>query len=497
MEPMSNAQLRKIDLRKAAEDEASAARNLLPREPWQDLVLSKPGHVASWVSARLLAGARNGRATIVNARKAHQAIRPVPIVGIAERIALRALTEWVLATHERPARDSDAYRAFVHGPIRYALQSLERPYRLDLGNPPIEYVVQADIAAFYQYVDHNVLLEELQMQTENIEGSRLLVELLADVQGASYGLPQLLDASDRLAEVYMGIIERELRRRGLPLWRYNDDFRFAVNGYAKALQVVEDLSTIAHSVGLIVNDGKTTILKFDTYFQRLFWRPDLQGEDFADADNIDIGFSEYSDEDEVQLLGKANAFLERIDSGEPGGINLKDLAFDEVRELRSALSTFKRNVDDSALPFIQDIARFVPQLTPRLCDYLLALSETDGIIEEWLGVTGWSGGFNVWQRAWLVYVARRSGFTSDPRCQEWILSQLRHSEGTLLHAESALALAEANEISFEDLDEYLRTQPESLIPWYLIAIKTLRDVPDDRLAAVKQSYPLGRLLLSN
>jgi hypothetical protein len=386
----------------------------------------------------------------------------------------------------------------VHGPIRYALESLEMPYRLDLGNPPIEYVVQADIAAFYQYVDHKVLLEELQMQTENIEGSRLLVELLADVQGASYGLPQLLDASDRLAEVYMGIIERELRRRGLSLWRYNDDFRFAVNGYANALQVVEDLSTIAHSVGLILNEGKTAILKFDTYFQRLFWRTDnLADEDFADADNIAIGFAEYSDEDEVQLLGKAKAFLERIESGEPGGINLKDLTFDEVRELRSALGTFKRNADDSALPFIQEIARFVPQVTPRLCDYLLALSETDGIIEEWLGVAAWSRGFNVWQRAWLVYVARRSRFTSDPRCQEWILSELRHSEGTLLHAESALALAEADAISFEELDEYLRTQPESLIPWYLIAIGTLSDIPDDRLEAVKQSYPLGRLLLSN
>ena len=48
----------------------------------------------------------------------------------------------------------------------------------------------------------------------------------------------------------------------------------------------------------------------------------------------------------------------------------------------------------------------------------------------------------------------------------------------------------ADAISFEELDEYLRTQPEPLIPWYLIAIGTLNDVSDDRLEAVKQSYPL-------
>ena len=67
--------------------------------------------------------------------------------------------------------------------------------------------------------------------------------------------------------------------------------------------MVEDLSTIAHSVGLILNESKTVILKIDTYFQRYIFKI-LEGADVIDADNIDIGFVEYSDEDEVQVWGR-------------------------------------------------------------------------------------------------------------------------------------------------------------------------------------------------
>ncbi len=200
MQAVPTAILNKLDLRGAAEKEAVAWRNLLPPEPWCRHVAQSPGPFARWVSNRLSSGARNAPSAVVDARKANQAFRPVPVVGIAERIAMRALTDWILEGVDLPERGQDQYRAFVSGPISRAFPN-GKVARLSQAS--IDYVVQADIAAFYQYVDHGVLLEELQVRTGKVEAARLLIELLGEIQGTTYGLPQLLAASDALSEVYI------------------------------------------------------------------------------------------------------------------------------------------------------------------------------------------------------------------------------------------------------------------------------------------------------
>jgi hypothetical protein len=96
VQEVPTAILKKLDLRGAAEKEAVAWRNLLPPEPWCQHVAQSPGQFARWVTSRLSSGARNASSAVVDARKANQAFRPVPVVGIAERIAMRALTDWVL-----------------------------------------------------------------------------------------------------------------------------------------------------------------------------------------------------------------------------------------------------------------------------------------------------------------------------------------------------------------------------------------------------------------
>jgi hypothetical protein len=501
VEPLSATQIKKLDLRRAAEEEAAATRNLVPPEPWHEVLAGKPGYFASWVSARIQSGARNSRATIVNARKAHQAIRPVPIVGIAERVLLRGLTNWILGDAEPSNDEAAPYQAFVIGPLIHKLHTVPEWLNPDFEAMSSDYVVQADIAAFYQYVDHSVLLNELQMQTENVEGSIRLIELLAEVQGTTYGLPQLLDPSDRLAELYMGIVERDLRRRGHALWRYNDDFRISVTGYAAALQVLEDLSSVAHSVGLILNESKTSIVKFKTYYERHASTDDLEeGDDLLAGQAINVAISEYSDEDELERLQQAVGFVERIDSLAPDSIDLKNLTYEDVRELRRSLNTLRRNENNAAVSHLVNIARFVPQLTPTMCNYLVALAESDSDathLKDWSDIALRSGGYNVWQRAWLVYVARRCNYTSDANCRGWIRDQMAHSERTLLHAEAALALAQVDAIEFDELDRYLRTQPEPLVGWYLLALDALSGVSKDRVEAVRQSSALGRLLLSD
>lgn len=247
---LPDAILKKLKLNEAAEQEAAAWRNLVPPEPWQSVVAAKPGPFAGWVKTRLASGARNAPSIVANARKTHQGIRPVPVIGIAERIAFRALTNWVLSDVAPANRTADDYREFVSGPLIVAFKG-KSSFRIS--DSTVEYVIQADIAAFYQYIDHGILSGELEMQTGKVEGSRALIAILGEIQGKEFGLPQLLDASDQLSDLYIAILHRHLTRLGLKLWRYNDDFRFTADGYDEAQQIIEDLSAGAHEIGLVLN----------------------------------------------------------------------------------------------------------------------------------------------------------------------------------------------------------------------------------------------------
>jgi hypothetical protein len=499
MDAVDSTLLGKLDLRTAAEQEASTWRNLIPPEPWLPIVGKDPGKFAKAAKVHLESGRPSSIGVISNSRKAHQAFRPVPILGILERIQLRALTNWVLDGFEAPARSSEDYRRFVTGPILSARFSDKGILRLSHKNA--DYIIQSDIAAFYQYVDHSVLLGELELRSGKVRASRVLINLLTEIQGRSYGLPQLVDSSDRLSEVYIEIIERELIRKGLKVWRYNDDFRFTASGYDSAQQAVEILSSCAHDIGLILNEDKTKIFKFSTYFWKYFI-----GDSTADAD-VEVRpedfkvVNEYGELDDKDLAKEAEATFRRVDQRTGGGaIDLRNTKPEDARDLRSAISILIRLSDSSQLPKVPDLFRFLPQLTPKLCNYLVKLhGEGVDIGLCWDEIIKYSGGYNSWQRAWLVYVARECTLLSVDERKNWVTRQQKNrtNYSSLLHAESSLALAAVDSISFGELDLALRTESSALSPWYVLAMKTLSKTTDSQLRAVKGSSTLYEALLGD
>lgn len=484
--------LKKLDLRGAAEKEAAAWRNLLPPEPWSQHVAQAPGRFANWVSNRLTAGARNAASVVVDARKANQAFRPVPVVGVAERIALRALTEWVLEGVELPDRSPEEYRAFVSGPVGRAFP---KGTATRLSQASVDYVVQADIAAFYQYVDHGVLLEELQVRTGKIDAARLLVELLGEIQGTTYGLPQLLEPSDLLSEVYIQVLERDVTRKTSDVWRFNDDFRIAANGYGNAQQALEDLSSAARPLGLILNEHKTGIVKFTTYFWHNFLSDAGDSDVEVNPEEVEVWVEDYPDLSGDELIETAEATLNRLDEAAEVRIDLTEPSRDDVRELRRAFNILARHGKSSALPHVEEVFRFVPQLTPRLCDYLVSAHRSGhGVTRVWDSIARRSDTHNAWQRAWLAYVARECSISSKS-CEQWLGSQLLSAPSGLLHAEASLALAHSDRIDFAALDAALRTQPEALAAWYALGINRLERLPQQQRKAVRASSPLFGLLV--
>ncbi|WP_433526757.1 reverse transcriptase domain-containing protein [Nocardia pseudovaccinii] len=252
MNPLKPSTLNALDFKSAAVAEAKTWRNLLPPEPWLPLVGRFPTKFGDYARHRLEAGVTNAQSVVIRARKPHQQTRPVPVVGIPERIAYRALCDQALANRALADRSPAAYQEFIAAPINAEFKD-KRIFRV--ADATAQYVIESDVTAFYEYIDHRQLLDELQLRTFTVEIPRILIDLLAEVQDRPFGLPQLLDSSDELSEVYARIIERELQRRGVNVWRYNDDFRITAASYDEAQAHVEALANEASAVGLVLNPG--------------------------------------------------------------------------------------------------------------------------------------------------------------------------------------------------------------------------------------------------
>ncbi|SDS57072.1 hypothetical protein SAMN04489717_3119 [Actinopolymorpha singaporensis] len=502
MEAVPVELLDELDLVAAARAEAQATRNLLPPEAWQEVVGNHAQDVADWVRTRLRAGRANSPSVVVSASKGSWAVRPVPVLGIAERVAYRALTDHILKRTVPLDRSPESYAKFLTGPIQYGHGNTKGLRRL--GDSPISHILGADIAAFYQYVDHQVLRQELALQTGMVEETDFLMYLLEEVQGASYGIPQLLDSSDSLSEVYVRIVERDVVRRGLKVWRFNDDFHIGVASYAESRDAIDVLSEAARRVGLNLNESKTYVKKFSSYvLDHLGVSVDsdtpvgLEDVEAALADDYSAGDPQAAIESAVETINSIST-----DNNGDGRINLHHLGRGELRELKRALGVFTRERDVQALDLVPTLYVFVPPLTPLICNYLVAVNDQEGdrVAQIWDSLTSdaLSTVVSEWQSAWLVYVSRVCGLLAQPQRADWVRRQKIRQSGGLLHAEASLALATIGSASFDELDMALRMQSEAFAPWYVLGIRALNEaapVGAERVNAVKGSSPLYRILL--
>lgn len=493
MEPVKPPTLNTLNFEQAATDEARTWRNLLPPEPWMETVAEHPQKFGDYARLRLETGVPNAPSVVARARKPHQQTRPIPIVGIPERIAYRALCEQVLNARPPADRSQEAYQEFIAAPIRAAFEG-KRFARLS--DASIQYVVESDITAFYEYVDHSRLLDELQLRTSTVELPRHLVQLLTEVQGRPFGLPQLLYPSDELSEVYARIIERELRRRGIDVWRYNDDFRIAASTYEEAQAHVEALAHEASAVGLVLNERKTRIIKFDNYFWKNWTEDSSEGDVEFKHELIKIS-SDYGELDDDELAWVAHRTFARLDS-EPDGpeyLDLASLTSDDNRDLSRAIGILAKQADPFGLGHVARLFEYTPHLSHRLGTYLFELHQAgQDVGPAWDTLIARNDCFNAWQRVWLVYIARVGKLLTSPARREWIQSQ-RKDFDPLLRAEATLALAPYKLATFDEIDHAIRTEPEGLIPWYALAAKAIPNVNQNRLQALKESHRLIEILL--
>lgn len=495
----------KLDLSTALQAEAVAPNSVLPSQPGlAELAAYQPEQFTGWLASELQSGLRVTTRAVVNARKPRHGIRPAPIVAIPERVAYRAIVDQVLIGEEPLARSREDYLGFVRGPVDYVMQKADglRTLGLLLDDDEVQYVVKSDLAAFYEYIDHGILGRLLVARSRDVELVKGLMEFLAELEGRGYGVPQMLDASDRLSEVYAQLIQDQLSRRGFLVWRFNDDFRIGVPAFEKALDAIEALSEEARSLGLIINEQKTISPKFVKYAMASFGLHGVDDEIPSDEeDEVEAAVADYTEmfgdpDDAVGLLVQAVA-------GGPDW-DLGDVTQDQISRLRRAIWSAVRARDERALPVVVPLAIYVPSLTPVLCRYAEALAgehaeDVATSIDVVIGRVSLGG----WQRLWFNRLLRGAGLLREQSPGDrtgrlaFVESCAADTRNPITRAEAVLALAPTGRLSVQRIAESLVTEPRALASWYVIGAAEAASTDRDEkvLRGIRGSDPLYAMLL--
>jgi hypothetical protein len=489
------AVLAEVDYREAVVGELTARNRYLP-PPLADRALL--GH-ADDLAARLRAHMRRefhpAPQDSVLARKAGRGSRPLPYLALEDRFTYRALVNVIVGRLPVIAGRGD-YDEFADSPLTVE---------------GCNYVLKADVAAYYQYIDHERLIDEVVSQTGDDLAITSVAELLQGGSGRQFGLPQMNEASDVLADLYIDPIRRNLLRRGYEAGRYADDFRVACADYNEALEALEHIERSAFELGLVLNEAKTGTPGRETYEesrsevrraeQRLFDEQAVKGitieEFFAAVSEV---YSEDDEEvlvdvvmdavtaDERSLPGTEHDEADPTDEPaarlEPTGEQLAVAARvvgvwrdEETRNeygwgshiwsslLRKSLATLEAGRDDRAVDSAITLLVNEPHLTPQVCNYLVAVGRDDPapvhrVLDDVCGRD--RNIVSIWQSLWVAYLAGSvsSGTRRRRRHVAWLEAQVDGAHDAV-SAQAALALARRRQLTVELGARAYERAPES------------------------------------
>lgn len=501
-----------VDVEDVVSQELSSWNKLLPPR-WGDRALrGNEEAVAAWITSVMRREVAVDQEEVVLARKLGRGARPCTVLGLKERLLYRAAVSLVEDVTGPSDRSQDAYDAFQKAPADFE---------------GCRYVLKADIASYYQYVDHERLVDEVVARTGDDLAVSFAVELLGETSGRQFGLPQLSSVSDVLADVYIDPMRRHLVRSGYPVWSFADDFRVACRSYDEALRALEATDEGARLLGLVLNEMKTATPGLDKYRASLTAVRDRERALFADLDVEELDepeASEYTDDEdldqgededeptlldeddfddgdvgtedvieggsvsEAQLLAASKVIDLWVVEEEDEDTQRSEPASVTAKLLGRALRVFAKGQDARALEHVASILVYEPSLTPTVARYVRACgSFARGDARDTLDEVCGSGIVSTWQALWIAYVAgeltrRRGGGEHDH--VGWLRAQLR-SRQPALRAESVLALARRGLVTTEAVLDVAAGLPAMHRPTSLLALAALGE--EEAAGAVAES----------
>src|SRR5882672_3187315 len=399
LEPIRISGLSPSDLESARNN--TYPGNLFPSHiAWNSLADNQRTYVA--LAATLSRGFRATPIEFVQVPKLDETTRPGADMALEDQIVYAALTHRLrealfpgLVEFTDSSGDYAAYRDFE---------------RFPLSQTGYKYVLEADAAAFYEYVDHEKLADELIGLTGSADDVDALASLLGQWMTVRRGLPQGPAPSATLADIYISPVDRALFRSGFSFSRFSDDYRILASDWPSVKEAQYTLEGSLRQIGLVVSGSKLRPLKYETYKRFL----DKVDESRLDSQAIKAALEDIRSQ-EGGRLGRMIVAVsnESIALAEHVIRDILDRRRPVVVTTRLARWALRRLGGRSAAAASQlsELLRRFPHLTNEIAQHLVQViqgsHQAAGLKAsgDWLRL----GGFGYsWQTGWLLYAASHS-----------------------------------------------------------------------------------------
>lgn len=189
--------------------------------------------------------------------------RRLCVLAVRDRVAQHAVIGVILPRLEAEFEDiSFAYRRGRS--VKQALAEVER-----LRQAGYQFVVDADIASYFDNVDHGLLIERVAALVEDARILNLIEQWIAplvydgqQMAKSAKGLPQGSPLSPLLANLFLDAMDDRLLAAGLKLVRFADDFLVLCKSPEKAEEALELVKQSLADLRLTLNEEKTRLTDF-------------------------------------------------------------------------------------------------------------------------------------------------------------------------------------------------------------------------------------------
>ena len=196
--------------------------------------------------------------------------RPLSIPAVRDRVLQSAVAMVLTPLFE--AEFEEVSFAYRRG--RSVAQAAQRV--VTLRDQGYRWVVDGDIRAFFDEVDHALLMAEVERLVEDealLELIRLWLKARVQEGKRQYrlqrGIPQGSPLSPMLANLYLDHLDEVMLDENRKLVRYADDFLILCRSRAEAEQALELTEEVLHALRLEINGQKTRIVDFEQGFRFL------------------------------------------------------------------------------------------------------------------------------------------------------------------------------------------------------------------------------------
>lgn len=273
-----------------------------------------------------------------------------------------------------------------------------------------EFVVETDIAAYFDHVYHRLLLDRIEgifrtsmdRKARNV-GKQLLRRLFGKWTGPvlkEFGIPQMNDASSFFGNVYLDELDKWASAHGYVCLRYVDDIRLFAPNEGAARRALADVVVKLRQMGLYVASAKTRIRPSNETASELSQRRSVTSE-LETAFDSTLRSNVESVAPKVQEL-----FVDLLADGDAVDDRLFRYCVNRLRRLKAWGIGDQQFYEDAAMRVVAEL-QHAPHSTDTFVDFLSAFPDHEPMQAAVLDFL--EGPYNVypWQQMHLLELLLR------------------------------------------------------------------------------------------